>query len=469
MDAGLRERLLGIVGPQGLVDDAAAERYLTDERNRYHGRAAAVVLPGSTRELAAVMALCHAADVGMVPQGGNTGYCGGATPNASGEEVLIVLSRLNRVRAVDPLSGTITVEAGVVLADAQRAAAEHGLLLPLSMGSEGSCQIGGNLSTNAGGLAVLRYGTARELVLGLEVVLPDGRIWDGLTALRKDNTGYDLKQLFLGAEGTLGIISAAVLKLFPMPAARETAWLAVRDLEAACALLRLARQVVGDVVTSFEYVTRPSLELALAAMSRLRDPLDAAYEHYVLLECSASGATGALGEAVSGLFESALEAGLAEDGVIAATGVHRAALWALRENVPAGEKAAGGSVKHDVSVAIARLPELAARAAAAVAAVAPAARLSVYGHIGDGNLHFNVLAPAGADPEAFRAAHGEAVSAAVHGAAAALAGSFSAEHGVGQLKRDLLAATESSLALEIMRGIKHVLDPKGVMNPGKVL
>ena len=469
MDGRLLARLSDLVGPAGVIAGPDGDRYLTDERKLYRGRAAAIVLPASTGELAAVVALCHEAGIGMVPQGGNTGYCGGATPSTAGDEILIVLSRMNRIRAIDRIGATLTLEAGVVLADAQRAAADHGLLLPLSMGSEGTCQIGGNLATNAGGLAVLRYGTARDLVLGLEVVLPDGRIWEGLKALRKDNTGYDLKQLFLGAEGTLGIISAAVLKLFPIPTARETAWLAVRDLDAASEILGLARREVGDCVTSFEYVTRPSLALALAAVPRLRDPLDAAYAHYVLVECSASGATGALGEAMTRLCEGALAAGLALDGVIAASGAHRAALWALRENVPAGEKAAGGAIKHDVSVPIARLPELARRAAAGVAAAVPAARLSVYGHVGDGNLHFNVLAPAGADPQAFRSVHGEAVAAAVHGAAAALGGSFSAEHGVGRLKRELLAATESAVALDLMRGIKGVLDPRGLMNPGKVL
>lgn len=463
------DRIRAIVGPKGVVDDEAArEGYLIDERRLYRGEAALIVRPATTEEVSQVLATCYEAGLGIVPQGGNTGYCGGATPDDPEGQVLVSLSRMNDVRKIDPVGFTITVEAGAVLATVQEAAVEQDLLFPLSMASEGSAEIGGALATNAGGLAVLRYGTARELCLGLEVVLPDGRIIRGLSGLRKDNTGFDLKSLFCGAEGTLGIITAATLKLFPRPKARQTAWLAVTDAAAACRLLGRARAESGDCVTSFEYVSRPSLELALGYGEGLVDPLDEPHEHYVLLELSSGQSEEQLREVSEAILMSGMEEGEISDGVIAESGQQRSQLWRLRESIPESEKHQGGSVKHDVSVTIDRIPEYLAAAPARLARIAEC-RYSIYGHIGDGNLHYNLLAPAGEDPETFKRAHGGALTESLHGLAAELGGSFSAEHGVGKLKKGELARYKDPEALATMRAIKAALDPKGLMNPGKVL
>lgn len=457
-----------LLGAGGYLDDASdIERYLVDERRLYRGRARAVLRPDSTATLAAAVAWCHAHRQAMVPHGGNTGYCGGATPDESGREIIISLERMQRVRRVDAGAFAMTVEAGVTLAAVQAAARDAGLLFPLSMGSEQSAQIGGALSTNAGGLAVLRYGTARDLVLGLEVVLPDGRVWDGLRVLRKDNTGYDLKQCFIGAEGTLGIISAAVLKLFPPQPQCVTAWLGVADLDAACRVLAGLRRRLGDCMSSFEYLSAPSLALVRVHVpDTIAPPVQAAA--HLLVECTAGE-----GGELQGQVERALlvltESGDIGDAVIAQNDTQRRAFWRLRETIPAAEKHAGGSVKHDVSVQIDRLPALERAASSAVLARTPEARLSIYGHVGDGNLHFNVLAPAGVDPAGFKATHGDALSMLVHGEASRLAGSFSAEHGVGRLKRDLLADSEGPTAMALMRALKQAFDPLGLMNPGKVL
>jgi FAD/FMN-containing dehydrogenase len=462
------ERIAAIVGPSGIVAPADAAGLLNDERGLYRGAAALVVRPRSVAECAEVVRVCGDFRVGVVPQGGNTGYCGGATPFDGSRQILLSLSRLNRVREVDTVGFTMTAEAGVVLANAQSAAREHGLLFPLSMGSEGSAQLGGNLSTNAGGLAVLRYGTARDLVLGLEVVLPNGDVLSELKGLRKDNTGYDLKALFLGAEGTLGVITAAVLKLFPAPRARETAWLAVRDLAATCRLLGRARRESGDQVVSAEYVSRRSLELVLAHIPAARDPFDRAREHYVLLELASADGEGTLRAQLERILGAALAEGDALDGTVAESEAQRAALWSLRERVPEAERLNGGSVKHDVSVRIAQIPEFVARAEPALGAIAPH-RLSIYGHIGDGNLHFNLLPPEGQTLAAFRAGPAERLSACVHELAAGLGGSFSAEHGVGLLKVSELERYKSREALALMRALKTALDPAGIMNPGKML
>jgi D-lactate dehydrogenase (cytochrome) len=342
------------------------------------------------------------------------------------------------------------------------------LLLPLSMGSEGSAQIGGALSTNAGGLAVLRYGTMRELVLGLEVVLPNGEVLSALRGLRKDNTGYDLKALFLGAEGTLGVITAAVLKLFPEPRSRQTAWLAVASLEAACTLLGRARRESGDQVVSAEYVSRRSLDLVLKHVAGAREPLERPAAHYLLLELASADDDSELRSKLERVLAGGLKSGEIVDGTIAESLAQRSSLWLLRERVPEAEKRDGGSVKHDVSVRIGRMPEFVARAEPALAAIAPH-RLSIYGHIGDGNLHFNVLPPVGVGIEAFRAGPAEAMSACVHDLAAGLGGSFSAEHGVGRLKVHELEKYQPPTAVALMRAVKHALDPHGIMNPGKML
>lgn len=463
------DRIRAVVGPKGVVDDEGArEGYLVDERRLYRGEAALIVRPASTDEVSRVMAICYEAGLGVVPQGGNTGYCGGGTPDDAEGQVLVSLSRMNAVRSIDPVGFTMTVDAGMVLTDTQRAAEEAGLLFPLSMASEGSAQIGGALATNAGGLAVLRYGTARELCLGLEVVLPDGRVIEGLSGLRKNNTGLDLKSLFCGAEGILGIITAATLKLFPRPTARQTAWLAVADAAAACRLLGRARTESGDCVTSFEYVTRSSLELALGYSDALVDPLEDAHQHYVLLELSSGQSEEQLREVCEAVLVSGMEEEEILDGVIAESSQQRSALWALREMIPESEKHQGGSVKHDVSVTIDRIPEYLDKASERLATITPC-RLSIYGHIGDGNLHYNLLAPVGDDPEAFKRAHARDLSECLHDLAAELGGSFSAEHGVGKLKKGELARYKDPVSLAAMRAIKAALDPKGLMNPGKVL
>ncbi len=458
-----------IVGPNGLVEGTDAEALLVDERGLYHGQAALVVRPASTEECARVVRVCNEASVGVVPQGGNTGYCGGATPFDAANQILLNLSRTNRVREIDPVGFTMTVEAGLVLAKAHAAAEEHELLFPLSMGSEGSCQIGGNLATNAGGVAVLRYGTARDLVLGLEVVLPSGEILSNLKGLRKDNAGYDLNGLFLGAEGTLGIITAAVLKLVPLPRSRQLAWVAAADPDAACRLLARARRESGDQVVSAEYVSRASLELVLEHVAGARDPLDTQYAHYVLLELASAEADTGLRAVLERILETALETDEILDGVIAESGQQRDALWALRESIPEAEKHDGGSVKHDISVRVSQIPTLLRDAEAALSTIAPH-RLSVFGHIGDGNLHYNVLPPAGSTLQTFKddAAAGN-LSAAVHELANRLGGSFTAEHGVGILKRGELEQFTAPVALDLMRSLKKTMDPKGIMNPGKVV
>jgi FAD/FMN-containing dehydrogenase len=463
------ERIAAIVGPGGIVAPADAALLLRDERDLYRGAAALVVRPASTEECAAVVRVCRDARIGVVPQGGNTGYCGGATPfDGERREILLSLSRLNRIREVDAVGFTMTAEAGVVLSRAQDAACEQELLFPLSMGSEGSAQIGGALSTNAGGLAVLRYGTMRDLVLGLEVVLPSGDVLTELKGLRKDNTGYDLKSLFLGAEGTLGVITAAVLKLFPQPRARATAWLAVASVDAACRLLGRARHESGDQVVSAEYLSRRSLELVLRHVAGARDPLGSPAEHYVLLELASADADEVLQEKLTRVLEAGLAAGEILDGTLAESEAQRRSLWLLRERIPEAERRDGGSVKHDVSVRIARIPEFIARAEPELARIA-GHRLSIYGHIGDGNLHFNVLPPKGEGIAAFRAEHGAALSSCVHDLTANLGGSFSAEHGVGILKLRELARYESPVAFSLMRTLKRALDPHGTMNPGKLL
>ncbi len=457
-----------IVGPSGLVDATDAEALLVDERRLFRGEAALIVRPASTGETARVVAVCNEAGVGIVPQGGNTGYCGGAIPFDSKNQILLNLSRMNRVREIDPVGFTMTVEAGLVLSRVQAAAEEYELLFPLSMGSEGSCQIGGNLATNAGGLAVLRYGTARDLVLGLEVVLPSGDILSSLKGLRKDNSGYDLNGLFLGSEGTLGVITAAVLKLFPSPRSREVAWVAVADADAACRLLARARRESSDQVISAEYVSRASLDLVIEHVRAARDPLGSPHTHYVLLELASAEADIGLRTVLEQILETALEMGEILDGVIAESGPQRDALWMLRESIPEAERYDGGSVKHDVSVRVSRIPAFIREAEAALNSIAPH-RVSVFGHIGDGNLHYNLLPPRGSTLQAFDDDAVRDLSPAIYELVNRMSGSFSAEHGIGVLKRDELVRFTTPAALELMHSVKRALDPEGIMNPGKVL
>ena len=469
LQSALRERLTEIVGAAGvLTEPADMAPFLVDERARYRGATPAVVRPSTTEEVARIVALCAAEKIPIVPQGGNTGLCGGATPNASGRELVVSLARLNRVREVDPLNYTITVEAGVILADVQKAAAEVDRLFPLSLGGEGTARIGGNLSTNAGGTGVLRYGNARDLALGLEVVLPDGRVWDGLSALRKDNTGYDLKHLFIGAEGTLGIITAAVLKLFPRPHAIETALVALDDPAAAVALLARARAATGDRVTAFELILRLPFELVLAEIPGTRDPFAGRHPCYVLAELSAGAGEDDARGRMESLLAAAMEDGLVRDAVIAESGAQAADFWKLRETIPEAQKLDGASIKHDISVPVSRIPVFMEEAAAAAMAAVDGVRVCAFGHVGDGNLHFNMNQPVGGDPAAFLEREDE-LNTIVHDAASRHGGSISAEHGIGQLKREALIHYKPAIAIELMRRIKAALDPDNLMNPGKML
>ncbi len=448
------------------ADDVAP--YLVDFRGLFRGSTRLVALPRSTAEVATVLSICNEAGIGVVPHGGNTGYCGGATPDASGRQIVLAMRRMNRVREVDAANFSITAEAGCVLADVQRAAEQAGRYFPLALGSEGSCQVGGNLSTNAGGLAALRYGVARELVLGLEVVLPDGRVLDGLKSLRKDNTGYDLRHLFLGAEGTLGVITAASLKLFPPPRTVVTAFVAVADVVAAVELLGRLRAATGDEVTSFELLPRFGIELVVRHVSGVRDPLDRPHDWYVLCEIASARDDPGLRTILEETLAASMDDGRVRDAVIAESGAQRDAMWRMRESVPEAQRREGASIKHDVSVPVAQLPEFVVRATAAVLAIVPDGRMLVYGHVGDGNLHFNVTAPAGGDAAAFLSCS-DAIANAVYAQVHEFRGSISAEHGIGQLKRRELARYKSRVDLELMHALKQAIDPRGIMNPGKVL
>jgi FAD/FMN-containing dehydrogenase len=469
MSDELNARLRAIVGAAHVLEaEADMDPFLSDWRGRYHGRARAVVRPRDTAEVAAVVAACAQVGVAMVPQGGNTGLCGGATPLADGAAVVISLARMNRVRAVDPDNDTLTVEAGCTLAAVQEAAQAAGRLFPLSLASEGSCRIGGNLSTNAGGVQVLRYGNTRDLVLGLEVVLPDGRVWDGLRGLRKDNTGYDLKQLFIGAEGTLGIVTAAVLKLFPAIRSRATAWVAVPDPRAAVRLLGMLRAACGDRVSAFEIVGRTALGLVLRHIPGARDPLAGAPAWTVLVELSDPAVDAPLDDQLQAVLGEAFAQGLAGDVAVAASGAQAQALWALREDISEAQRIEGVSIKHDVSVPVSRIPDFLERASEALAARWPDVRVVAFGHIGDGNLHYNLSKSVADDNAAFVARTPE-VNRIVHDLVCELGGSISAEHGLGQLKREEVLRYKPALEMELMRRVKQAFDPAGLMNPGKVL
>jgi len=448
-----------------LTETVDTAPYLTDWRGRYTGTALAIVRPGTTAEVAEVVRLCAQAGVAMVPQGGNTGLCGGGIP--CGGEVVVSLTRLNRVRAIDVANNTITVEAGCTLVAVQEAAASADRLFPLSLAAEGTATIGGNLATNAGGVQVLRYGNARELTLGLEVVLPDGRIWNGLRGLRKDNTGYDMKHLFIGAEGTLGLITAAVLKLYSRPRCTATAWAGVSKPAAAVALLTRLRERIGGRITAFELVSRPALDLVLRHIPDSRDPLPGQSPWQVLIELSdtmASDLAGALGD----LLADAVAAGEASDAVIAQSEAQTQALWALRENISEAQRIEGISIKHDISLPVSRIAEFIARSDAALAAAFPGVRIVCFGHVGDGNLHYNQSKPAAQDNAAF-IGQTAAVNRIVHDLVAELGGSISAEHGLGQLKRQEILRYKSETEMDMMRAVKQALDPRGLMNPGKVL
>jgi len=462
-------RLKEITGEKGfLTDEADMAPYLQERRELFAGRAAAVLRPSSVEEVSAIMRIAHEAGIAVVPQGGNTGLVGGQMPDQSGDAIVLSLSRMNQVRAIDAVNNTLTVDAGVTLAAAQEAAASGDRLFPLSLASEGTCQIGGVLSTNAGGTQVLRYGNARDLVLGLEVVLANGDIWNGLTGLRKDNTGYDLKQLFLGSEGTLGIITGAVLKLFPRPQAVSTAFAAVPDVASAVMLLRIADAVSGGQVSTFELVPRIGIEFVTRHLEGASDPLPEPAPWYVLIEMTAGTKAARLTEVMEASLSEGFEQNLVSDAVIAQSEAQRADFWRLRESLSDVQRAEGGSIKHDVSVPLSRIADFIEAATEAVSARLPGIRPVPFGHIGDGNVHFNLSQPEDMDKQAFLDLWDE-MNAIVHGIVREMGGSISAEHGVGQLKRDEIAATKSPVEMEMMRTLKKAIDPKGILNPGKVV
>ena len=461
-------RLRELLGADAIVTDATRiEPRLTDHRRLHTGAALAVVEPDSTAAVSRLLAWCNEQRIPVVPQGGNTGYCGGATPDASGRSLLLCLNRMNRIRAVDAANFALTAEAGCTLAQVQKAAADADRFFPLSLGSQGSCQIGGNLATNAGGTAVLRYGMVRDLALGIEAVLADGSVFSQLSPLRKDNTGYDLRHLLIGSEGTLGVITAATLKLFPRPRSVATGWIGIPSPAAAIALLALLREASADRLSSCELVPQAALDLVLHHIPSARSPGVSPAPWYLLVELSSS-AEEDLDALLEAALASALGGGLVLDAVIAHSETRRENLWRLRETVPEAQRLAGGSLKHDISVPIAAVPAFIEAGAALVESLVPEGFLVAYGHIGDGNLHFNVNQRAGTSREAF-SGHEAALKRAVHDLVAQHGGSFSAEHGIGQLKVDELARYTSAAELAAMRSIKLALDPRGILNPGKVL
>lgn len=452
-----------VVGSKGVVEGAERAAFLGEWRKRWSGDAALIVAPASVDEVSRVVAVCADHKVAIVPQGGNTGLVGGQIP--FGAEVLVSLKRLRTIRNVSPLDNTMSVDAGVTLAEAQEAARAADRLFPLSIGSEGSCQIGGVISTNAGGVNVVRYGNMRDLVLGLEVVLPDGRLWNGLKRLRKDNTGYDLKQLFIGGEGTLGIVTGAVLKLFPRPREVVTAFAGTPSARAAVELLSHAQSATGGLVSSFELISRFCLDLVLKHIGDTRDPLTELHPHYVLAEFSSSGAD--LRAAVEGLLASAVERGLVADAVIAESIAQSKGFWRLRHSISEALGAEGPGSIYDVSVATADIPDFLDRAADALRTVAPGARIVAFGHIGDGNIHYHVAPAAGAARDSLAASY-PTIDTVVFDLISSFNGSFSAEHGIGRCKRAVFHARKSAAELDMMRAVKRALDPMGIMNPGKL-
>ena len=468
-DTDLIGRLRELLGPAGvLTDPADTAPYCEDWRRLYRGATPAVLRPASTQEVAVAVQLCAARGVPIVPQGGNTSMVGGAAPNEDGSEIVLSLARMNRVRAIDPIDMTMEIEAGAVLKAAQEAAADSGCLLPLSISSEGSAQIGGVLATNAGGNNTVRYGNARDLVLGLEVVLPDGQVWNGLRRLHKDNTGYCLRQLFVGSEGTLGIITAAVLKLWPRPREIEVALCAVASAEAALDLFNRFQQHDPAAIQAFEYMSGGGMALVLRHIPGAAVPLSVPAQHYVLVELATPRAGADLRGALETVLGAALEAGVVTGAVVAESGAQRAALWKLREEHSESQKRAGASVKNDISVPMSKVPELIRRATDACEHLIPGIRCVPFGHLGDGNIHFNLVQPEGADGDAFLA-RGHELMDAVNAVVRDLDGSFSAEHGIGKLKPYMMPEWRGGAELELMRRIKAALDPQGLLNPGKLL
>ncbi len=462
-------RFASMVDAKGaLTSGADIEPYLREWRDLYHGRTPMVLRPITVAQVSAILRLAHEERIAIVPQGGNTGLVGGQIPSESGGEIVLSLDRMKTIRDVDGAGNSLTAEAGATLKSVQDAAAAIGRLFPLSLGSEGTCEIGGNLATNAGGIHVLRYGNARDLTLGLEAVFPGGAIWNGLKSLRKDNTGYDLKNLLIGSEGTLGVITAATLKLFPRPAEVTTVFAGLPSLQAAAEFFSRAFESAGPLLTAFELIPRILLDFVLAHAPQTRDPLADAYPWYALFEVSSPLPEGLAERVTMALLEDALEKGIVADAAVAASEAQAASLWGMREAMSGVQKHEGGSIKHDVSVPVALIPRFIEEASAAVIALIPGARPVPFGHFGDGNIHFNISQPKGMDKAAFLARWDE-VADAVHGIVLRSGGSISAEHGIGRMKVKTLESVKSPVELALMRGIKQVFDPHGIMNPGKLL
>ncbi|WP_422538707.1 FAD-binding oxidoreductase [Bartonella apihabitans] len=469
MDKKLIERFIEIVGVNhALVDQDVISSYLVEQRGLYHGRTPLVLRPSSPKEVSEIMKLASATGTPIVPQGGNTGLVGAQQPDETANEIIVSMERLNRIRSIDVEGNLALVEAGVVLHTLQEKVDEKGRFFPLSLGSEGSCQIGGNLSSNAGGTDVLAYGNTRELCLGLEVVLPDGRILDDLRYVKKDNSGYDLKDLFIGAEGTLGIITAAVMKLFPKPQGKAVAYAGMKSPEKALELLLLAQKKAGSMLTGFELMAKVGMEMSLNYVKGARAPLEHESEWYVLLDLSSSHSDGEANNTMEDILADALQQGIIEDASIARSVGQQKEFWRLREDMSPAQKLEGGSIKHDISVPIASIPDFISEAAKIIETISPGARIVCFGHMGDGNLHYNVSQPVGADKQAYLSLWGE-MNHRVHTLVMSYNGSFSAEHGIGQLKRKELVAFKSPVALSLMQSIKQLFDPKNIMNPGKML
>lgn len=466
LDDALIDKFTAIVGASNAsADENEIAPHLTELRGLYQGTSPLLLKPGSTEQVSQILALANENKISIVPQGGNTGLVGAQVPNG---DVLVCLSRMNKVREIDVAGSLMVAEAGVILANAQKIAQDHDLLFPLSLGSEGTCQIGGNLSSNAGGTAVLAYGNTRELCLGLEVVLPSGKIWHGLRRLKKDNTGYDLRDLFIGAEGTLGIITAAVLKLFPIPKGREVMFAGLDNPEQALAFFNLARETCGTALTGFEIMPRIGVDFTTKHIDGCRDPLEKAHDWYALVEISSGQSEEAARNMAEGVFTDAFDKALINDAVLAENGTQKDELWHLRESMSEAQRPEGGSIKHDVSVPIAKVPEFLKSASDAVFEYMPDVRIVAFGHLGDGNIHYNISQPIEADKAEYLS-HWRAMNEIVHGIVLQMDGSISAEHGIGQLKRDELASIRQPVEIALMQGIKRVFDPNQIMNPGKLL
>ena len=461
--------LKAMLGPKGSIETPSDKApFLSEWRDKYHGTTPLILRPATVDEVIGVVRYCNEKNIPLVPQGGNTGLVGGQLPFEDCPALLLNLSRLAGIRAKDSLNNTITVDAGVTLQQVQDHADDMDRFFPLSLASEGSCQIGGNISTNAGGTAVLRYGNMRDLVLGLEVVLPNGKLWNGLTGLRKDNTGYDLKQLFIGAEGTLGVITGACLKLFPRPLDRQTAFVALGSVAHAIELLRLSQGLSGDLVSGFELIPQIGLDFVLRHGNNVRAPLTETFPWYVLIDVSGGHKVDALKPVMEAVMETGFEQGLILDAVMAQSDAERTGLWQLREQLSEVQKAEGGSIKHDIAVPVSAMPAFIDEAMKAVLSRIPGARPVPFGHVGDGNVHFNISQPIDMDRNAFLD-HWTTLSREVHDIAVRFGGSISAEHGIGILKKDELKDRKAGTPLQLMHSIKAALDPKGLMNPGKIL